>query len=102
MAISASWLLVFREVYFTAAWFNSNFNLLSTTLKFIQLPFLPNPFFAVTVNIGLLPTLLIIASNSSAPDFLYTFVDVQNSEVGRNERSVVNSLCKDQGSCTVI
>ena len=40
--------------------------------------------------------------NSSAPDFLYTFVDVQNSEVGRNERSVVNSLCKDQGSCAVI
>ena len=46
------------------AWLISNFNLSSTTLKLIQLPFFPRLKLSVIVNIGLLPMTFLTLSKS--------------------------------------
>ena len=64
IAMLLNWLETLRLDPVSVPWFISNFNLPSTTLKLMQLPFCPNPFPSVMVKIDFAPMLFFIFSNS--------------------------------------
>jgi hypothetical protein len=63
MAMLLNWLATFRVEAVIDAWFNSNFNFPSITLKLIQLPFFPRLALSVIVKMGLPEAAFLTASN---------------------------------------